>query len=104
MGDFDAVKEQYLQDIKNVNEMDEIPDDLVINWDQTEIHYVPVSSWMMEKEGSKRIEIVASDDKWQLTAVFAGTLAGDFLPPQLVYKGKTTRCLPVGMKFLLVGT
>ena len=42
---------------------------------------------------------MASDDKWQLTAVFAGTLAGDFLPPQLVYKGKTTRCLPVGVKF-----
>lgn len=50
VGDLDAVKEQYLQDIMNVIDMDEIPDDLVINWDQNEIHYVPVSSWMMEKE------------------------------------------------------
>ena len=79
--------------------MDEIPDDLVINWDQTGIHYVPVSSWTMEKEGSKRIEIVVSDYKRQLTAIFAGTLAGDFLPTQMVYKGKATRCLPVGVKF-----
>ena len=62
--------------------MDEVPPELVINWDQTGIHYVPVSSWTMEKEGSKRIEIVVIDDKSQLTAVFAGSL---FLPPQLVY-------------------
>ena len=26
--------------------------------------------------------------------VFAGSMAGDFLPIQLVYKGKTPRCLP----------
>ena len=36
--DFNAVKEQYLLDIKNVIEMDEISDDLVLNWDQTGIH------------------------------------------------------------------
>ena len=46
---FEEVKEQYLLDIKASIEMDEIPDKLVINW--TGIHYVPVSSWTMEKEG-----------------------------------------------------
>ena len=34
------------------------------------------------------------DDKRQITAVFAGSLTGDFLPPQLIYKGTTKRCLP----------
>ena len=29
-----------------------------------------------------------------MTAVFAGSLSGDFLPPQLIYEGKTTQCLP----------
>jgi hypothetical protein len=48
----------------------------------------------MAKEGSKRVEIVGIDDKRQITAVFSGTLAGDFLPPQLIYQGKTTKCLP----------
>ena len=67
--------------------MKEIPFDLVINWDKTEIHYVPVGAWTMEKEGSKRVEIVAVDDKRQLTAVFAGSLTEHFLPPQLIYKG-----------------
>lgn len=48
----------------------------------------------MEVEGSKRVEVVAKDDKRQITAIFAGSMAGDFLPIQLVYQGKTTRCLP----------
>ena len=44
--------------------------------------------------GSKRVEIIGVNDKRQITGVFAGTLAGDFLPVQLVYQGKTKKCLP----------
>jgi len=32
-------------DIKAVVEMAEIPDGLIINWDQTAIKYVPTSEW-----------------------------------------------------------
>ena len=74
--------------------MDEIPLQLVINFDQTGINYIPTSSWTMEKQGSKRVEIIGKDDKHQITAVLAGTMAGDFLPIQLVYQGTTRRCLP----------
>ena len=55
----------------------------------------PVSEWMMEKKGSKRIEIVGIDDKRQLAAVFVGSLAGDYLAPQLIYQGKSPRSLPL---------
>ncbi len=55
--DFAAIKEQFLFDVKMAVEMEEIPNDLIINWDQTGIHYVPVSYWTMEKEGAKRVEI-----------------------------------------------
>ena len=68
------VKAQYLLDIKAVVEMEEIPFDLVIHCDQTGIQYVPVGSRTMEKAGSKGVEIVAVDDKRQITAVFAGSL------------------------------
>ena len=47
----------------------------------------------MEKEGSKRVEVVGINDKRQITAVFAGSITGNFLPIQLVYQGKTSRCL-----------
>ena len=75
-------------------EMEEIPQDLVINWDQTGIHYAPLSSYTMEKEGTRWVELVEIDDKCQITAVIAGTMAGDFLPLQLNYKGNTSKCLP----------
>ena len=71
--------------------MEEIPSELIIYWDQTVIHEVPGSSWTMAKEG---VDIAGIDDKSQLTAVFGGTMAGDLLPPQLVYQGKTSKCLP----------
>ena len=48
--DFEAVKEKFLFDVKVVVEMEEILHDLIINWDQTGIHYIPVGSWTMEKE------------------------------------------------------
>ena len=74
--------------------MDEIPPELIINFDQTGINYVLVSSWTMEEAGKKRVEIIGKDDKCQITAVFDATLSGDFLPVQLVYQGKSTKCLP----------
>ena len=91
---FEERKEQFLIDIKAVVIIEEIPDSLIINWDQTGINYIPVSQWTMAKEGSKRVEIVGLNDKRQITAVFGGTLCGKFLPIQLVYQGKTSRCIP----------
>uniref|UniRef100_A0A1X7UUQ0 DDE-1 domain-containing protein n=1 Tax=Amphimedon queenslandica TaxID=400682 RepID=A0A1X7UUQ0_AMPQE len=91
---FEEVKQQYLLDIKAVVEMEEIPDELIINWDQTGINYVPMSQWTMAEKGSKRVQIVGLNDKRQITALFGGSLPGDFLPIQLVYQGKTGKCLP----------
>lgn len=81
-------------DIKNVVSLDKIPPALILNWDPTGINYVSVSSWTMESEESKRVELAGKDDKRLITAVFGCSLMGDFLPPQLIYQGKTTHCLP----------
>lgn len=48
VSNFDKIRDQFLLDIKGVKMMEEIPDELVINWDQTGIKYVPVSQWTME--------------------------------------------------------
>lgn len=67
--DFEAGK----YDAKALIELEEIPDSMVLNWDQTGIHYVPVSNWTMDKEGSGRVEIVGVDNKRQITAVLCVT-------------------------------
>ena len=51
------------------------------------------------KEGTKRVEIAAVDDKRQITAVFACSMSGKFLLMQLIYKGTTKRCLPKDVNF-----
>ena len=74
--------------------MDEIPAQLVISFDQTGLNIVPVSEWTMKLEGSKRVEVAGKDCKKQITAVLGGSCVRDFLPPQIIYEGKTPRCLP----------
>ena len=92
--EFEALKSQFLFDIRATVELLEIPPELVFNWDQTGIKIVPVSSWTMEKKGARRVEIANVDDKRQITAVFAATAIGEFLPFQLIYQGTTSACLP----------
>jgi len=53
-------------------QMDEICDEMIINWNQTGINYVPISSWIMEEEGSKRVKLIKNDDKKQLNVLFQG--------------------------------
>ena len=91
--DFKDIKEQYLFDVKSIVLMENIPQEMILNWDQVGMKIVPSSAWTMEKSGTKRVEITAIDDKRQITAVFACLLAGSFLSIQLIYKGTTARCL-----------
>ena len=76
--EFDILKEEFLLNIKNVVSLDEIPPALIVNWDQTAMHYVPISSWTMETEGLKRIEVAGKDDKCQITAIFGASMEGIF--------------------------
>ena len=92
---FEALKTGFLLDAKNIVNFEEIPPDLIINWDQAGINYVPVGSWTMEKEGTRREELAGKDCKRQLTAVFGGSMAGHLLPIQLIYQGKTQQCVPI---------
>ena len=50
--EFDKQKKDFLRDIRNVISMDQIPSELIVNFDQTGISYIPASSYTMEKEGA----------------------------------------------------
>ena len=51
-------------------EMEEIPPELVLNWDQTGIRSVPSNNWTMDQQGVKRVEVGGAHDKQLITAVF----------------------------------
>ncbi|XP_070535305.1 uncharacterized protein [Ptychodera flava] len=94
--DFPAIKENFLQRITEIIKEFNIPPEMIINWDQTGVAIIPAGDWTIwEAEGSRQVTIAGLDDKRQITAVFAASAAGDFLPPQLLYQGKTDRCHPI---------
>jgi hypothetical protein len=62
--------------------------------DQIGVHLVAASSWTYEIVGSSDVAVVGADDKRQITACIAASLRGDLLPLQLIFQGKTARCLP----------
>ena len=87
-------KEAFLSQLLDTVGLNDIPPELIFNWDQTGINLVPTALWTLDKKGKKRIEIAGYQDKRQITAVMCGSLVGELLPFQLVYAGKTSRCHP----------
>ncbi|XP_068219191.1 uncharacterized protein [Palaemon carinicauda] len=53
----------------------------------------------MDQQGTQQVSISGLDDKRQITLLLSVTKAGTLLPPQLIYAGKTNRCLPKGVNF-----
>ena len=91
---FSSLKKYFLDDVATTVLMEDIPPELILNWDQTGIKIVPSSTWTMNTRGAQRVEVVGVHDKRLITAVFCGSLVGDFLPLQIIYQGKTARSHP----------
>ena len=88
------MRKEFLKQIAGIVKLQDIPDNLIINLDQTGIKLVPASDWTMAAEASRRVEVIGLGDKRQVTATFAATLDGTFLPMQILYQGKTNRSHP----------
>ena len=84
---------QYLHDVHAVVS-NSIPDELIINADQTPSKYVPTGNVTMAEKNSKHVARKGTNDKRGITVTLGESLSGEILPMQLVYKGKTNRSLP----------
>ncbi|GAW10512.1 DDE superfamily partial [Lentinula edodes] len=71
-----------------------IPPKLVINGDQQGIFVLPSSSKTYNTKGDSQVDIVAKDEKRAFTLFVTTTCAGDILPFQCVWAGKTAASLP----------
>ncbi len=72
-----------------------IPPHLVVNTNQTRIHFVPIigeRTW--ENKGSKHIQVLGVEDKRQVTLVLSFVANGNLFPRQVVFTSTTHRCLP----------
>ena len=56
---FDKLKEVFLADVAAEVLINDIPENLIINWDQTGLSIVPTEGWTMEIEGAKLFQLAA---------------------------------------------
>ena len=76
-------------------EFSEVDESLIVNWDQTGvILMIPAASRTYEKQGETRVAVLGAEEKRQITAVLASSMADDMLPLQLIFAGKTERSRP----------
>lgn len=87
-------QEYYLTHVVATVIMEEIPMEVILNWDQRRIKMVPSPGQTVDQQGVKWVEICGVNDKRYITAVFCGSSTGDFLSAQIIYRGKTNRCHP----------
>jgi hypothetical protein len=71
-----------------------IPAELIINADQTGVVYLPGSRMTWAPRGSKQVGVIGNEEKRAFTALLAVSAAGDRLPTQCIYEGKTECSMP----------
>lgn len=54
---FEEVEKSFLLDVVATIAMNEIPHNLILNWDQTGLHIVPGTTWTSKKQGTKHVKI-----------------------------------------------
>ena len=84
----------FLYEITSRVEQYAFPDSLIINFDLTPLKLIQCGNSTHANKNSSNITIVKASHKRSITATFAITLSEEFLPIQLIYRGKTTQSLP----------
>ena len=96
---YEECKLSFLTDIDKCINKHNIPPELVLNADQTPSSYVSVGRMTMAEKNSKSVPIKGLTDKRNITLTFVISLAGEFLPMQVIYQGKTKASLPRNFVF-----
>lgn len=63
----EELKSKFLGKIEELVTKYNIPPQLIINFDHTGVHLLPVSRWTMAEKGCDKVNIVGLDDKREIT-------------------------------------
>jgi len=73
----------------------DIPPELLINMDQTGVIILMSKNTTYAEKGSRQVDVAGRDEKRAYTLCVATTPAGNILPFQQVWSGKTWQSLPI---------
>ena len=89
----------FQRKIRQLQSWHSIPDNLIINFDQTRLPYIVTGNSILNEEVAKSVPLQGKGKKKQIAGTFAVSMTGDFLPMQLIYERKTQQCLPKDAEF-----
>ena len=79
---------QFRQNVHYVRENGDFPYDLIANMDETPAYFDIVPPKTVDKKGKNN-----HCSRCKITAVLSCIAMGDMLPPMIIFKGTTTRCI-----------
>ena len=91
---WEEVRTQFHNDTTSAVLKYNIPDELILNIDQTPSKFVPAENVTIAETGSKHVSRKSGNDKRGITVTLSETITGKILLFQLIYTGKTARSLP----------
>ena len=86
---WEEVRTQLHNDIVSAVLKYNIPDELILNIDQTPSKFVPTENVSMAETRSTYVSRKGGNDKRGITVTLSETITGVILPFQLIYTGKT---------------
>jgi hypothetical protein len=106
----DLCERAFLCIAYNIKDED-IPAELYVNTDQTQVILAQGSNLTWAETGTKQVSVVGAEEKRAITIVVSVSCSGELLPFQAIYHGETARstptrssecmddCLEIGMRF-----
>ena len=88
------LRSQFLNEITNKVLKHNIPDELIINVDQTPSKFVAMDNGTMAAKGKKHVYRAGATEKRAITVTHSESVDGHILPFQCIYTGKMQRSLP----------
>ena len=98
-GLYNECQNYFLRCVDKTIKQYKIPPQLVLNSDQTPSSYVSVGTSTMASREAKSMAIKGYTDKQNITLNFVVSLSGQFLPIQIMYRGKTEASQSHGVTF-----
>ena len=96
--DYEEKKKNFIYILSKALGDNNVPDDLCVNIDETNVQFVPSVTRTRCPKGVKRVRLIGVGmEKPQITVTFGGSATGAILEPaQLIFGGTTNRCHPNG--------
>ena len=88
------IEHRFYHSINEIAKAHDIPPEIIINIDQTFLPFIHISKYTLEEKVTLRVSFPGTVDYRQITSTFGITMAGRFLPIQLIYHGKTLLTQP----------